>query len=72
MVGNGKVVVDCLRDADGSQGITFFCCKLSYLVGAVLGIIASDVQKVADVVGFEDGKYAFVVLLFFKFKAAGP
>jgi hypothetical protein len=47
------------------------CRELRDLVGRVLGVVAADVEEIADVVGLEDLEHALVVLLLLELVAAG-
>jgi hypothetical protein len=66
----GEVVVDRLRDADDAQLIALLLRQLGDLVGRVLGVVAADVEEIADVVGLEDLDDALEVLLLLELVAA--
>ena len=68
----GQVVVDRLRDADHPELVALLLGQLGDLVGGVLGVVAPDVEEIADVVGLEDLDHALEVLLLLELVAAGP
>ena len=71
VVGGRKVVVDRLRDADHAQLVALLLGQLRDLVRGVLGIVAANIEEVADVVGLEDLEDALEVLLLLELVAAG-
>ena len=62
MVGVRQVVVDGLGHTVDAQFVAAFDGLVMHLMGGVLGIVAADVEKVADVVGGEDFEEAVHVL----------
>ena len=70
VVGDGQVVVDRLRHADDAQLIALLLGQLRDLVGRVLGVVAADVEEIADVVGLEDLQDPLEILLLLQLVAA--
>ena len=71
VVGAGQVVIDGLGHADHAELVALGLGELGDFVGGVLGVVATDVEEVADVVGLEDLKDAIKVGLFLEFETAG-
>ena len=71
VVGERKIVVDRLGHADDAELVALRSRELGNFVGRVLGIVAADVEKVADVVGLEDFEHAVEIGLFLELEAAG-
>ena len=71
VVGQGKVVVDGLRHADDTEFVAALLGEGVDLGGGVLGVIATDVVEVADVVRFEDLEDAVKVFGLLHLVAAG-
>jgi len=71
VVGDGKIVVDRLRHADDAKFIALRLGEFGNLVGGILGIVAADVEKVTDVVRFEDLEHAIEISLFLELVATG-
>ena len=70
VVGDGKVVIDGLGDTDDAEIVALFLGKLGDLVGGVLGIVAASVEKVADILRFEDFEHALEIGLVLELVAA--
>ena len=71
VVGAGQVVIDGLWHADHAELVALGLGELGDFVGGVLGVVATDVEEIADVVGLEDLEDAIKVGLFLEFEAAG-
>ena len=72
VVGEGQIVVDRLRHADDAEFITALLSEGIDLRRGVLGVVATDVVEVTDVVRFEDLEDAVKVFLLLNLVAAGP
>ena len=71
MVGEREIVIDRLRDADDAELVALRLRELGDLVGGVLGVVAADVEEVADVVRLEDFKDAVEIGLLLELVTAG-
>ena len=60
VVGAGEVVVDGLRNADRTHLVVRGLQIFAQLCNGVHGVVAADVEEVADVVLLEDGDQVFV------------
>ena len=70
VVGDGKVVVDGLRDADNAHFVALRRRVVGDFIGSVLRVVSADVEEEADIVRLEDFDDARVVLFALEFVAA--
>src|SRR5262249_57014358 len=54
MVGADQIVVDRLGHADHAHFVTFTLSEAIDLVGGIHGVVAADVEEIADIVGGKD------------------
>jgi hypothetical protein len=71
VVGDGEIVVDRLRHADHAKFVALGLSELRDLVGGVLGVVASNIEEITDVVGLEDLKDAIEIGLLLELETAG-
>ena len=70
VVSDGEIVIDRFRNADDAKVVALLLSQFRNFVGGVLRIVASDVEKVTDVVGLENLEDALVVALFLQLVTA--
>ena len=70
VVRSDKVVINGLRDTDDTKCVTALLSELGNLVRGVLRVVATSVEKVANIVRFEDFEHAFKVGLLLELVAA--
>ncbi len=71
VVGDGQVVIDGLGDTDDAELVALFLREFGDLVGGVLGVVATGVEEVANVLRFEDFEHALEIRLVLQLVAAG-